>query len=200
MGSPFDSPLSSVVFSALSPSSPADKGKKQAVLQGENTKVHDKGVVICIEGPQFSTRSESQLYRSFPLDPPINCINMSAVPECKLFKEAEIAYSLVCMSTDYDSWKTSPEGEEEGVSVEMVMGHMVANGENAKRAVGAILKALGREMEMETAEGRGVVGERLRGSNRGAVMGLGRGKDAKAVEAVERLTWLFGKEWVEGKV
>lgn len=189
MGEPFDGVLSGVVYSAL-----AGQTDKQAVLQGEGVKCHNNGVVICIEGPQFSTRSESQLYRSFPLDPPINCVNMSAVPECKLFKEAEIAYALVCMSTDYDSWK-----EEEGVSVEMVMGHMVANGENAKRAVGAILEALGREMDNQ-AERRGVVGERLRGSNRGAVMGLGSGGDAKAVEAVERLTWLFGKEWVDGKV
>lgn len=195
MGEPFDRKLSGVMYDALS--SPADREKKQVVLQGEGVKVHDKGVVICIEGPQFSTRSESQLYRSFPLDPPINCVNMSAVPECKLFREAEIAYALLCMSTDYDSWRG--EGEE-GVSVEMVMGHMVANGENAKRAVGAILEALGREMEMETEASKGVVGERLRGTNRGAVMGLGSGGDAKAVEAVERLTWLFGKEWVDGKV
>lgn len=188
MGAPFDGRLSDVVYAALS------AGGDGGVLQGEDVRVHDKGVVICIEGPQFSTRSESQLYRSFALDPPVNCVNMSAVPECKLFREAEVAYALVCMSTDYDSWKGAG---EEGVSVEMVMGHMVANGENAKRAVGAILEALGKE----TAEGEGgVVGERLRGSNRGAVMGLGGGGDAKAVEAVERLSWLFGEEWVRGKV
>ena len=65
---------------------------------------------------------------------------MSSVPECKLFREAEIAYGLICMSTDYDSWR--PGGEHEGVSVEMVMGHMVANGANAKRTVAAVLGEL----------------------------------------------------------
>lgn len=96
---------------------------------------------MCVEGPQFSTRSESLLYRSLPTTPPISIINMSTLPEAKLFREAEIAYALVAMSTDYDSWHAI----NEGVSVEMVIGHMVANGVNAKRAVVAILEEVRRE-------------------------------------------------------
>lgn len=175
MADPFDIPLSKAVHTAIS---------QPGVLEGEDVKTHSAGTVICIEGPQFSTRSESLLYRSLPTSPPISVINMSAVPECKLFREAEIAYALVCMSTDYDSWHST----NEGVSVEMVMGHMVANGKNAKRAVAAVLEVL---------SGGEVVGNRLEGGSRGGVMGLHK-RDARGAEAVGRLRWLFGDGWVDG--
>ncbi len=141
-----------------------------------------------VEGPQFSTRSESILYRSLPTKPPISIINMSTMPEAKLFREAEIAYALIAMSTDYDSWHDI----NEGVSVEMVIGHMVANGANAKRAVVAVLEEL-------RAEGGEVVmgAERWSGQTRGGVLGLAKGR-GKGGEAVERLRWLFGDEWIDG--
>ena len=145
-------------------------------------------IYMYTEGPQFSTRSESLLYRSLPTTPPISIINMSTMPEAKLFREAEIAYALVAMSTDYDSWHDT----NEGVSVEMVIGHMVANGANAKRAVVAILE------EMRKEGGEVVVGaERWRGQTRGGVLGLGKGRK-EGGEAVGRLRWLFGDEWVDG--
>ena len=140
------------------------------------------------EGPQFSTRAESILYRSFSAQPPISCINMSAVPECKLFREAEIAYALICMSTDYDSWHDT----REGVSVEMVMGHMVANGANAKKAVAAVLEELSKEGSEEI-----VSAVRWQRASRGGVMGLDKVQGEGAV-AIERLKWLFGDEWVKG--
>lgn len=82
------------------------------------SRLFGEGLVICMEGPQFSTRAESNLYRSWGGD----VINMyvpcggglcallltgarSAVPESKLAKEAEIAYAMVCMATDYDCWR-----------------------------------------------------------------------------------------------
>lgn len=102
------------------------------------------------------------------------------MPEAKLFREAEIAFSLICMSTDYDSWHTT----NEGVSVEMVMGHMVANGANAKRVVARVVEELSREENREVVEA-----ERYQGMSRAAA-GItkveGRGK-----EAVEKLGWLF---------
>ena len=203
MADPFDIPLSNAVYRAIN---------RPGVLEGEGMGVHGAGTVICIgmlyyafedvewryvmltvlactiEGPQFSTRSESLLYRSLPTNPPISCINMSAVPECKLFREAEIAYALICMSTDYDSWHSV----NEGVSVEMVMGHMVANGANAKRAVAAVLEELSQEGSEEVVEAR-----RWAGASRGAVMGLHK-RDGRGEEAVGRLRWLFGEEWVKG--
>lgn len=207
MADPFDKMLSESVYKAIS---------QPGVLEGEEVKAHKDCTVICIgtvspppfrnksnlqrqkrwliyvclyiEGPQFSTRSESILYRSLPTKPPISIINMSTMPEAKLFREAEIAYALIAMSTDYDSWHDI----NEGVSVEMVIGHMVANGANAKRAVVAVLEELRKE------GGEVVVGaERWSGQSRGGVLGLAKGRGERG-EAVERLRWLFGDEWVDG--
>jgi 5'-methylthioadenosine phosphorylase len=118
-------------------------------LSGENIILHDTGNLICMEGPQFSTRFESNYYRSLGG----SVINMSALPEAKLAKEAELAYQMICMATDYDCWHST-----EDVDVEMVMGHMKANGENAKRFVGAVLDALTREEHRETVEAKHLVG------------------------------------------
>jgi len=94
-------------------------------------------MVVMIEGPQFSTRAESNMYRTWGG----SVINMSALPEAKLAREAEIAYQMICMSTDYDCWHAT----NETVTVEMVMGHMKANSVNARRFVGAVLDELSKE-------------------------------------------------------
>ncbi|TGZ78191.1 phosphorylase family protein [Ascodesmis nigricans] len=96
--------------------------------------IHSKGTVICMEGPAFSTRAESKMYQSWGG----SVINMSVLPEAKLAREAEMAYAMVCMSTDYDCWKE----DEKPVDVSIVMARMRKNGENAKLLVGEILKAL----------------------------------------------------------
>lgn len=70
-------------------------------------------------------------------------INMSVLPEAKLAREAEIAYQMICMSTDYDCW------HEEDVNVAMVMGNMKANSVNARRFVGAVLDELCKEEHAE---------------------------------------------------
>src|SRR5690606_21413982 len=74
---------------------------------------HDGGTYVCMEGPQFSTRAESHLYRRWGAD----VIGMTNLPEAKLAREAEIAYATLAMATDYDCWHES--GEE--VSVEAVI-------------------------------------------------------------------------------
>ncbi|MFC1596105.1 S-methyl-5'-thioadenosine phosphorylase [Candidatus Margulisiibacteriota bacterium] len=86
---------------------------------------HEKGTVVTIEGPRFSTRAESHLFRSWGCD----VINMSTVTEATLAREAGLCYAAIAMSTDYDCWKES----EEAVSVEMVMGTMNKNAENVKK-------------------------------------------------------------------
>lgn len=103
-------------------------------LAGEGVVLHDKGTIVCMEGPQFSTRAESNLYRSWGG----SVINMSALPEAKLAREAEMVYQMICMATDYDCWHST----EDDVDVEMVMGHMSANSANAKTLVGAVLDKL----------------------------------------------------------
>lgn len=87
------------------------------------------------EGPQFSTRAESHMYRSPPMSGTV--INMSALPEAKLAREAEMAYQMICMATDYDCWHST-----EDVDVAMVLGHMKANADNAKRLVSVVLDRL----------------------------------------------------------
>jgi 5'-methylthioadenosine phosphorylase len=98
-------------------------------------KIHRNRTLVVMEGPAFSTRAESVMYRNLGCD----IINMSAIPEAKLAREAEINYQMVCMSTDYDAWKE----EEAPVTVEMVIANLHANGENAKRLLQAALPALG---------------------------------------------------------
>jgi 5'-methylthioadenosine phosphorylase len=68
------------------------------------TKVHDGGTYVCMEGPAFSTRAESQMHRSWGGD----LIGMTACPEAKLAREAELAYALVCLPSDYDCWRPAP--------------------------------------------------------------------------------------------
>lgn len=73
----------------------------EAAKRLPNLVLHQKEVLVCIEGPLFSTRAESRLYRAWGA----GIINMSVLPEAKLAREAEIAYQMICMSTDYDSWR-----------------------------------------------------------------------------------------------
>ena len=86
---------------------------------------HKKGTVVTIEGPRFSTKAESNLFRQWKAD----VINMSTVPEVVLAREAGICYAVVAMSTDYDCWHST----EEGVNIEMVLKTMHQNSENVKK-------------------------------------------------------------------
>lgn len=96
--------------------------------------VHRGGTYICIEGPAFSTRAESALYRSWGA----SLIGMTAVPEAKLAREAEICYATLAAVTDYDVWREA--GEE--VSVDLVVTRLEQNIENAKRIIGQLVQQL----------------------------------------------------------
>lgn len=88
------------------------------------TAIVSGGTYICIEGPQFSTRAESELYRSWGA----SVIGMTAMPEARLAREAELCYAAVAMITDYDVWHQS----EADVTVEEVVSNMQANGRAAR--------------------------------------------------------------------
>ncbi|RDW75222.1 S-methyl-5'-thioadenosine phosphorylase [Coleophoma cylindrospora] len=118
-------------------------------LAGDGVVLHEKGTIICMEGPQFSTRAESHMYRSWGG----SVINMSALPEAKLAREAEMAYQMICMATDYDCWKST-----EDVDVAMVMSHMSANASNAKLLIGAVLDRLSHENNSDLVQGKHWVG------------------------------------------
>jgi 5'-methylthioadenosine phosphorylase len=95
-----------------------------------NVKVHRGGTYVCIEGPHFSTRAESLLYRSWG----VSVIGMTNVTEAKLAREAELPFATLALATDYDCWH----GEHEDVSVDAVVATMKANVGNARATIKAI--------------------------------------------------------------
>src|SRR5271156_6053295 len=92
------------------------------------------GVYVCMEGPQFSTRAESNLYRSWGAD----VIGMTNLQEAKLAREAEICYATVAMVTDYDCWR---EGHDD-VTIDQIVAVMHQNSDNAARVVKAAVAAM----------------------------------------------------------
>ncbi len=89
--------------------------------------VHNGGTYVNMDGPAFSTRAESELNRRNGFD----VIGMTNLPEAKLAREAEIALATMAMITDYDCWKV----EEEPVSAQIVIGHLMANADTAKKVL-----------------------------------------------------------------
>ena len=97
------------------------------------------GTYVCMEGPAFSTRAESHLYRSWGMD----LIGMTNLQEAKLAREAEICYVTVAMVTDYDCWHE----EAEDVTVEMLIEYLNKNSENAKELIAETVRILPSEMD-----------------------------------------------------
>ncbi|MDP2688768.1 MAG: S-methyl-5'-thioadenosine phosphorylase [Deltaproteobacteria bacterium] len=95
--------------------------------KGAGAIVHKGGTYICIEGPQFSTRAESNIYRKWGVD----VIGMTNIPEAKLAREAEICYATLALSTDYDCWHTT----EDSVTVEMILETLRKNVSTAKEII-----------------------------------------------------------------
>lgn len=102
----------------------------------DNHEVHYNGTLICMEGPQFSTRAESLMYKSWGSE--ISVINMSCVPESKLARELELPYQMVCMVTDYDSWRL----EEHPVTIDEIKKTLQKNNDNAFKIVCKIVTSL----------------------------------------------------------
>jgi 5'-methylthioadenosine phosphorylase len=109
-------------------------GQVAGALQGAGAQVHTGGALITIEGPRFSTKTESNIYRSWGL----SLIGMTASPEVFLAREAEICYAVMAHVTDYDVWHTS----EEPVTVEMVIRTLMHNTELAQNAVRRLVEAM----------------------------------------------------------
>jgi 5'-methylthioadenosine phosphorylase len=95
--------------------------------------VHEAGTYLCMEGPAFSTRAESRLHRGMDCD----VIGMTAVPEARLAREAEMSYAMLAMITDYDCWK-----EDDHVSARKVVENLMANAGAAKQVVAELLPRL----------------------------------------------------------
>ncbi|MCL6429251.1 MAG: S-methyl-5'-thioadenosine phosphorylase [Anaerolineae bacterium] len=103
----------------------------------QGVRVHRGGTFVVIEGPQFSTRGESEVYRQWGMD----IIGMTALPEAKLAREAEICYATLAMVTDYDVWKVS----EEPVTVEVVVRNLQQNVQTAQAIIRSAVQRIVRE-------------------------------------------------------
>jgi 5'-methylthioadenosine phosphorylase len=115
---PFCAPLSEIAFQSA---------------RSAGATVHKGGTYVCMEGPQFSTLAESQLYRSWGMD----IIGMTNLQEAKLAREAEICYSTIALVTDYDCWHPA----HDQVTVDMIVANLM---QNAKTAQQVIAEAVGR--------------------------------------------------------
>lgn len=89
--------------------------------------LHRGGTYVCMEGPAFSTKAESNLYRSWGA----TVIGMTNLPEAKLAREAEIAYATLALATDYDCWHS----DHDSVTVEMVIANLKRNASNAQKVI-----------------------------------------------------------------
>ena len=104
-------------------------------LNLENVTLHQGGTYVCMEGPAFSTKAESHLYRSWGA----TVIGMTNLPEAKLAREAEIAYATLALATDYDCWHP----DHDSVTVEMVIANLQKNAVNAQKVIQETVRRLG---------------------------------------------------------
>jgi 5'-methylthioadenosine phosphorylase len=102
---------------------------------GLSTRCHQGGTYVCMEGPQFSTRAESELHRGWGA----SLIGMTVMPEARLAREAEICYGLVALPTDYDCWRPHPASLDQAKLIEEILGNVKVATANAleliKRAI-----------------------------------------------------------------
>ena len=122
-GSPYCSVLREELYSVAS-----------EVADKRNSVAHYGGSLVCIEGPAFSTRAESHLYRDWEA----SVIGMTALPEAKLAREAEMAYATLCLVTDYDCWRT----DDAEVDVEELLKTLAENASLGKQIISELAPRL----------------------------------------------------------
>jgi 5'-methylthioadenosine phosphorylase len=104
------------------------------VARGLGARVHEGGTYVCMEGPQFSTLAESNLYRAWGAD----IIGMTNLQEAKLALEAEMAYSTMALVTDYDCWHP----DHDAVTVEMIIANLIENARTAQQVIAGTVERL----------------------------------------------------------
>jgi 5'-methylthioadenosine phosphorylase len=122
----FDKPVCSTLVETLA-----------AACKEVGVPCHQGGTYVCMEGPAFSTKAESNVYRSWGMD----LIGMTSLPEAKLAREAEICYATLAMVTDYDCWHP----EHDSVTINVVLGYLTKNVANSQNILLKAIRALPRE-------------------------------------------------------
>ncbi len=144
-------------------------------LLGKEIAVHERGTYITMEGPSFSTKAESHMHRSWGGD----LIGMTCMPEAKLAKEAEIAYALIGLPTDYDCWKP-----HEGEGLELLQ-EIIGNLKKASAAGIALIK--------KALENISVLEQNPSRSHTALALGIWSDKSKISPEYIKRLEVLWGK-------
>lgn len=178
-GDPFDGKIGDIIAKTCNDVLVNEEGVHDGrhKLHSKNTDGDDL-TLICMEGPAFSTRAESKLYKSWGG----SVINMSCIPESKLAREAEIAYQMICMSTDYDAWRE----DAEPVTVETVVGNLKSNSRNAHLLSERLIDVL------EPLIKSGEIGNDLQGTMKMAVSTSENGRDK---DVLEKMHFLFPGYW-----
>jgi 5'-methylthioadenosine phosphorylase len=106
-----------------------------ATADGIEVTTHPRGTYVCMEGPQFSTRAESLMHKAWGGD----LIGMTAMPEAKLAREAQICYALVALASDYDCWKPHEGGKDKQTLLKEIIGNLQAATNNCLKLIEAVL-------------------------------------------------------------
>ncbi len=134
MGDPVSAPLHDALVEAA----------REVLAETRSSgRVHPRGTYIVMNGPQFSTRAESNVYRSWGVD----VIGMTALPEAKLAREAEISYATIALATDYDCWHES----EEDVSADAVVAVVKSNAATARKVIARAVEKIPLERDCPAA-------------------------------------------------
>jgi len=103
--------------------------------KGIDVKTHSRGTYVCMEGPQFSTRAESLMHRAWGAD----LIGMTAMPEAKLAREAQMCYALIALASDYDCWKPHEDKKDKQTLLAEILGNLKAATDNCLQLIEAVL-------------------------------------------------------------
>ena len=126
------------------PFCPTLRSLLSGVGAGLPLKLHSSGTYVCMEGPQFSTRAESEMHRAWGAD----LIGMTLMPEAKLAREAEICYAAVTLVTDYDCWRKRLVDEDKVQLLEEIIGNVKAATQNAMALIGQVLPHVAAQAEV----------------------------------------------------
>jgi len=102
-----------------------------------NVRTHQKGTYVCMEGPQFSSRAESLMHRAWGGD----LIGMTAMPEAKLAREAQMCFALVALASDYDCWRPHQEGQDKQTLLQEIIGNLQVATSNAIELIKTVFQS-----------------------------------------------------------
>lgn len=145
-------------------------------------RVHGAGTYVCMEGPQFSTRAESEMHRSWGGD----LIGMTCMPEAKLAREAEMAYALIAMPTDYDCWRPHDPSKPQSALLEEIRGNLAKATANSIALMKEALRDVSRLHDEESP------------AHSALKLAIWSSKNDIPEDEIQRLTPIWGKHFVSG--